>query len=213
MLTLKIEQKCRFDKIASGEQKEVYKEAIPCNEEQFVNLWGKDSASWKNPQYVTFEMGERSIVALCTLALGEGYPQWGAVKGVMYYIIRVQKIVEISEPVADIIEEATQAFENAEKAVEEATQAVKEAEKVIEETSKLVEEKEVVEPAVGYEDFVEENQKIVLEAAKEVVGEKIFEALEKKVKETAQRVVSEAVLSVKEEDEVDEDEADKDKTV
>lgn len=201
MLTLKIEQKCRFDKIASGEQKEVYKEAIPCNEEQFVNLWGKDSASWKNPQYVTFEMGERSIVALCTLAMGEGYPQWGAVKGVMYYIIRVQKIVEISEPVADIIEEATQAFENAEKAVEEATQAVKEAEKVIEETSKLVEEKEAKteeEPVKESVAEAEENEAEVTEPCEE---------------EPKAGVVAEAVLSVKEEDEVDEDEADKDKTV
>lgn len=111
MLTLKIKQNCCFDGLVSGKQKEVYEEKTPGNEMQFSNLWGKDSASWKNPQYVTFEIGEeprkRTLVALCALALGEGYPEWGAEKGVVYFILKVQKIVEVLEPL-EMVEEKTE---------------------------------------------------------------------------------------------------------
>lgn len=132
MLTLKIEERSRFDMIACGTQKEVY---MGYNEQQrLFNLWGKDISGWKNPQYVSFETGEepdtRACVALCTLAMGEGYPEWGAEKGVTYLIIKVQKIIEVSEPVAEIVEEATQALEKAEEDIEKAHEDVMDEPKV-----------------------------------------------------------------------------------
>jgi hypothetical protein len=143
-----------FKKVVSGEQKEIYKEAIPHNEEELTSYFGRENALWKNTQKVTITTGEgesaKSIVALCSLAYGEGYPEWGAERGVLYYIIKVEKIEEVEEPVVDaseeiakateVVEEATKALEDSAKALEEASKVIEEANEVIKETSGLLEE-------------------------------------------------------------------------
>ena len=143
-----------FKKVLSGEQKEIYKEAIPHNEEELTSYFGRENALWKNTQKVTITTGEgenaKSIVALCSLAYGEGYPEWGAERGVLYYIIKVEKIEEVEEPVVDaseeiakateVVEEATKALEDSAKALEEASKVIEEANEVIKETSGLLEE-------------------------------------------------------------------------
>lgn len=160
MLSLTIIKKW-FDRVVSGDQKEVYLTAIPFNEEKVTSVWGRDMSSWKNPQEVCLETEEgKKCRAMCTLAMGEGYPDWGAEKGVLYYIIRIQKVLDVPtedaaeniEEVAKVIEEvkvvteeATQALEKAAEDLEEASKVIEEADKVIEETSKLVEEKEAEE--------------------------------------------------------------------
>lgn len=160
MLSLTINKKW-FGKVVSGDQKEVYLTAIPFNEEKVTSAWGRDMSSWKNPQEVCLETEEgKKCRAMCTLAMGEGYPDWGAERGVLYYIIRIQKVLDIPtedaaeniEEVAKVIEEvkvvteeATQALEKAAEDLKEADKAIEEAEQVIEETSKLVEEESVEE--------------------------------------------------------------------
>jgi len=143
-----------FKKVLSGEQKEIYKEAIPHNEEELTSYFGRENALWKNTQKVTITTGEgesaKSIVALCSLAYGEGYPEWGAERGVLYYIIKVEKIEEVEEPIVDaseeiakateVVEEATKALEDSAKALEEASKVIEEANEVIKETSGLLEE-------------------------------------------------------------------------
>ena len=166
MLSLTINKKW-FGKVVSGDQKEVYLTAIPFNEEKVSSVWGRDMSSWKNPQEVCLETEEgKKCRAMCTLAMGEGYPDWGAERGVLYYIIRIQKTLDIPtedaaeniEEVAKVIEEvkvvteeATQALEKAAEDLEEASKVIEEANKVIEETSKLVEEESVEEEPVAEE--------------------------------------------------------------
>jgi len=94
-----------FDRVLSGVQKEVYVQDIPYNEEELVALWGKDTSGWKNPQRVTLteseEEGARFALAVCTLAKGEGWPEWGAEKGVFYFILKIQKVEASCEVVAE----------------------------------------------------------------------------------------------------------------
>ena len=94
-----------FDMVLSGEQKEVYQIDIPVNEESLTNVWGKDLSAWKNPQRVTLTESEeedaRFALAVCTLARGEGWPEWGAEKGVIYFILKIQKVEASCEVVAE----------------------------------------------------------------------------------------------------------------
>ena len=188
MLSLTINKKW-FGKVVSGDQKEVYLTAIPFNEEKVTSAWGRDMSSWKNPQEVCLETEEgKKCRAMCTLAMGEGYPDWGAERGVLYYIIRIQKVLDVPtedaaeniEEVAKVIEEvkvvteeATQALEKATEVLEEADKAIEEAEQVIEETSKLVEEKEAEEEPVA-----EEEEEVSEEKAEEPTVEKEVKAEE-----------------------------------
>lgn len=94
-----------FDMVLSGVQKEVYVQDIPYNEEELVALWGKDTSGWKNPQRVTLTESEeecaRFAIAVCTLAKGEGWPEWGAQKNVYYFILKIQKLEASCEVVAE----------------------------------------------------------------------------------------------------------------
>lgn len=104
MFKLNIGKKC-LDRVLSGEQKEVYQIDIPVNEESLTNVWGKDLSAWKNPQRVTLTESEeedaRFALAVCTLARGEGWPEWGAEKGVIYFILKIQKVEASCEVVAE----------------------------------------------------------------------------------------------------------------
>ena len=94
-----------FDMVLSGVQKEVYVQDIPYNEEELVALWGRDTSGWKNPQRVTLTESEeedaRFALAVCTLAKGEGWPEWGAQKDVIYFILKIQKLEASCEVVAE----------------------------------------------------------------------------------------------------------------
>ena len=94
-----------FDMVLSGVQKEVYQIDIPVNEESLTNVWGKDLSAWKNPQRVTLTESEeedaRFALAVCTLAKGEGWPEWGAQKDVIYFILKIQKVEASCEVVAE----------------------------------------------------------------------------------------------------------------
>ena len=178
MLSLTINKKW-FGKVVSGDQKEVYLTAIPFNEEKVTSAWGRDMSSWKNPQEVCLETEEgKKCRAMCTLAMGEGYPDWGAEKGVLYYIIRIQKTLDVPtedaaenieevaktiEEVKVVTEEATQALEKAAEDLEEASKVIEEANKVIEETSKLVEEEAEKEESVVEEEVKTEEEPTVEE--------------------------------------------------
>lgn len=195
MLSLTINKKW-FGKVVSGDQKEVYLTAIPFNEEKVTSAWGRDMSSWKNPQEVCLETEEgKKCRAMCTLAMGEGYPDWGAERGVLYYIIRIQKTLDVPtedaaeniEEVAKVIEEvkvvteeATQALEKAAEVLEEADKAIEESEQVIEETSKLVEEKEAEEEESVVEEEVKAEEEPV---AEEPVEEPVEEVEESTVEE------------------------------
>ena len=104
MFKLNIGKKC-LDRVLSGEQKEVYQIDIPVNEESLTNVWGKDLSAWKNPQRVTLTESEeedaRFALAVCTLAKGEGWPEWGAQKDVIYFILKIQKLEASCEVVAE----------------------------------------------------------------------------------------------------------------
>ena len=94
-----------FDMVLSGVQKEVYVQDIPYKEAELVALWGKDTSGWKNPQRVTLTESEeedaRFALAVCTLAKGEGWPEWGAQKDVIYFILKIQKLEASCEVVAE----------------------------------------------------------------------------------------------------------------
>ena len=94
-----------FDMVLSGVQKEVYVQDIPYKEAELVALWGKDTSGWKNPQRVTLTESEeedaRFALAVCTLAKGEGWPEWGAEKGVIYFILKIQRLEASCEVVAE----------------------------------------------------------------------------------------------------------------
>lgn len=175
MFKLNIEKKC-LDRVLSGEQKEVYQLDIPVNEEALTNVWGKDQSAWKNPQRVTLteseEEGARFAIAVCTLAKGEGWPEWGAEKGVIYFILKIQRLEASCEVVA---EEEKVADPIAEDKVEEVPVAEKDAEKPCEEC-KVEEVPEVVaepvaEPVVEEEVKAEEPVKAEPEKTEEVKAE------------------------------------------
>ena len=133
MFKLNIGKKC-LDRVLSGEQKEVYQIDIPVNEESLTNVWGKDLSAWKNPQRVTLTESEeedaRFALAVCTLARGEGWPEWGAEKGVIYFILKIQKVeasceVVAEEEAADPIVEVKVGKDAVEKKVEVTVEDVK----------------------------------------------------------------------------------------
>ena len=133
MFKLNIGKKC-LDRVLSGEQKEVYVQDIPYNEEELVALWGKDLSAWKNPQRVTLTESEeedaRFALAVCTLARGEGWPEWGAQKDVYYFILKIQKVeasceVVAEEEAADPIVEVKVGKDAVEKKVEVTVEDVK----------------------------------------------------------------------------------------
>lgn len=109
MLTLTIEKKW-FDMILSGEKTEEYRELKRYYDSRFRN-----AAMLKNQEYqanvsefrnlaatvdqdigtVRFRNGYATdapcFLADCKLTVGEGKPEWGAVPGTEYYILKMKK--------------------------------------------------------------------------------------------------------------------------
>lgn len=101
MLTLPIKKKW-FDMILSGEKKEEYRKRCPYYGDRFYKYMRtyKNAASgkWeKLPIAVRFRNGyaasSPSFVAVCTVDIGEGRPEWGAEPGVEYYRLHIDHVI------------------------------------------------------------------------------------------------------------------------
>lgn len=95
MLTLTIEKKW-FDMILSGEKTEEYRELKRYYDSRFRN-----AAMLKNQEYQAsvsekFRNGYAPdapcFLADCKLTVGEGKPEWGAVPGTEYYILKMKNV-------------------------------------------------------------------------------------------------------------------------
>ena len=116
MLTLPIKRKW-FEMILSGEKKEEYREIKPYYEVRFQNLFGvvllerngtikeilrgvlPKSIQRDEVQEIIFRLGyakeARKIKCKCTLSLGTGKEEWGAVPEERYFVLRIKEVEEI----------------------------------------------------------------------------------------------------------------------
>ncbi len=103
MLILPVKKKW-FDMILSGEKKEEYREIKPYYETRFCNLFGiivgKEGniiRSCLGNQPVMFRNGygkdAPTFIAMCSVEIGTGNEEWGAEKGIDYYVLTIHKIV------------------------------------------------------------------------------------------------------------------------
>lgn len=105
-----------YEMLLRGEKEDEYREIKPFYEVRFSNCFrefldnmtvgGKHGTlnEWLFTGlvdfrvYVTFRNGysarSPSFDAECTLSIGEGRPEWGAVPGVRYYRLHIEKITE-----------------------------------------------------------------------------------------------------------------------
>lgn len=99
MLTLPIKKKW-FDMILSGEKTEEYRDITPYYISRFMHLWQGSLIGGKAERRICFRNGYRSdspsFVAVVTLDIGYGKPEWGAEQGVKYYILTI-KLIETEE--------------------------------------------------------------------------------------------------------------------
>lgn len=98
MLTLPIKKKW-FDMILSGEKKEEYRDYKPYYTSRFKRLWQGFLIGYEAKRKVIFRNGygrnSPKIEATVALDYGEGRPEWGAVPGRNYYILKIQSIRKI----------------------------------------------------------------------------------------------------------------------
>lgn len=115
MLTLPIKGKW-FNMILSGEKKEEYREIKPYYETRFQNLFGvillerngkveeiirevPEEIRRDKEQEIVFRLGyskeSRKIKCRCTLSIGQGREEWGAVKGEKYFILQIKEVEEL----------------------------------------------------------------------------------------------------------------------
>ncbi len=110
MLTLPIKQPW-YGMYLRGEKEEEYRELNEYYETRFISVFGirwvtmlrvnMNVEGYHGPTgRIRFRNGYRkdspSFVAECTLRIGEGRQEWGAVPGKRYFILVRQKILEIS---------------------------------------------------------------------------------------------------------------------
>lgn len=88
--------------IAGGVKKEEYREIKPYYTTRFRNLFGAMffslCESGEAPEArIIFRNGYSAdapqLMALCSLRMGEGRPEWGAVPGERYYILEIKEIL------------------------------------------------------------------------------------------------------------------------
>ena len=108
MLILPIKKKW-FDMILSGEKKEEYREIKPYYTSRFINALGRNGLvqaeeakrlllkSLDEKQFeLLFRNGYSSssptFSAVCHLKVGAGKEKWGAVAGVEYYVLKIDRI-------------------------------------------------------------------------------------------------------------------------
>lgn len=91
MLTLPIKKKW-FDLILSGEKREEYRKLSPYYTSRFQNLFHGDT----DEKEICFRNGysstSPSVVAVCTVDIGEGREEWGAEPGKVYYRLHIKRI-------------------------------------------------------------------------------------------------------------------------
>lgn len=100
MLILPIKKKW-FDMILSGDKKEEYREIKPYYKSRFKNEFSMYPYSFiptgQDERQVMFRNGysksSPSFIADCTLDVKHGKEEWGAEKGVEYYVLTIKKIV------------------------------------------------------------------------------------------------------------------------
>ncbi len=99
MLILPIKKKW-FDMILSGEKKEDYREVKPYYMSRFSNVFMcpyTKIPEGLDYQQIMFKNGysknSPSFIANCTLDVRNGKQEWGAVRGVEYYVLKIDKIV------------------------------------------------------------------------------------------------------------------------
>lgn len=100
MLTLPIKKKW-FDMTLSGEKKEEYRERNKYYYGLFRRYLGKyrysEESEWKRPEFaVRFRNGysasSPSFVAVCTVDIGTGRPEWGAEPGKDYFRLQILSV-------------------------------------------------------------------------------------------------------------------------
>ena len=98
-----------FDMILSGEKKEEYREIKPYYTKRLQNIFGVNAEQWEKmcksmefpfPFTVTFRNGyssaSPSFDAEVSLKVGYGREEWGASPGIKYYVLKIEKIRQLS---------------------------------------------------------------------------------------------------------------------
>ena len=92
MLTLTLNKKW-YDMILLGKKKEEYREIKPYYTSRFEKLWHNSNKGYNDMRLIRFRNGYRSdspsFVAIVTLDVGEGKPEWGANLGKEYYRLHI----------------------------------------------------------------------------------------------------------------------------
>lgn len=104
MLTLPI-KKVWYEMILSGFKKEEYRNITPYYEARFKNAFGyilyNNEIVYKKEALIKFRNGYSknapSFIAKCSINIGEGRQEWGAIPGVKYFILGIVKILEKEE--------------------------------------------------------------------------------------------------------------------
>ena len=100
MLTLPIKKKW-FDMILSGEKKEEYRERNRHYYNLFRRYLGKyrcsEEGEWKRPEFTAsfrngYSASSPSFVAVCTVDVGTGRPEWGAEPGKDYFRLQILSV-------------------------------------------------------------------------------------------------------------------------
>jgi hypothetical protein len=87
MLTLPIKKKW-FDMIESGEKKEEYRDIKPYYQSRFDKYLEKHiPVKFRNG----YSNDSPSCICMVFVTIGTGKPEWGAVDGVLYYVLSICK--------------------------------------------------------------------------------------------------------------------------
>lgn len=107
MLILPIKKKW-YDMILSGEKKEEYREIKPYYETRFNKLWQGSLIGGLAKREVMFRNGyskdSPSFIAECSIRIGYGKTEWGAIPSESYYILEIHKIKNNSQKLAGVTE-------------------------------------------------------------------------------------------------------------
>ena len=87
MLILPIKKKW-YDMILSGEKKEEYREIKPYYTSRFPSSFESFYVMFRNG----YSKNSPSFIAVCTLSIGHGHPEWGAEPNKKYYILHIVEI-------------------------------------------------------------------------------------------------------------------------
>lgn len=97
MLTLPIKKKW-FDMIRAGIKTEEYREIKPYYQSRFEKLWQGSLIGGDAIREIAFRNGYSkdapTIIAECSLKVGNGKSEWGAEEGQQYYILVIHGLRE-----------------------------------------------------------------------------------------------------------------------